>query len=67
MAKYEYWNGERRYHHGTTIWYDLTGDSGKHWYIRQTIYLDDSSASKFKSSNVYFQTLSEAKRYIDGF
>ena len=72
MAKYEYFNGERRYHHGTTIWYDLAGKDEKHWYIRLCCSLQDYDSTNWANCGspyyfhlVYFKTLADAKRYID--
>lgn len=68
MDKYEYINGERRYHHHVAIWYDLAGEDGKHWYIRLCTSLQDNNlGSRSRTHNVYFKTLVEAKRYIDEF
>jgi hypothetical protein len=71
MSKYEYFDGELRYHRRTAIWYDLTGTDGKHWYIRLCCSLQDHNSnsagcgSPYYFQLVYFNTLAEAKRYVD--
>ena len=72
MAKYEYFNGERRHYRGVAIWYDLNNE--KHWYIRTCTSLQDRGDSRTdkpvnrsRIQRVYFGTLVEAKRFIDGF
>ena len=72
MAKYEYFNGERRHYRGVAIWYDLNNE--KHWYIRTCTSLQDTGdcrtdnpATRSKIQRVYFGKLVEAKRFIDEF
>ncbi len=69
MARSQYHNGERRYHHGTIIWYDADKTDGLHWYVRLCISLQDSTngGRPIQIHNVYFETIAAAKRYIDEF
>ena len=69
MVKYEYFDGERRYHHGTIIWYDKAGNARDHWYIRLCVNLQDqyNGARQSVLTREYFATLADAKRFIDGF
>lgn len=69
MARYEYTDGERRYYKGVIIFYDKKGVIGhRHWYIRLTTNLQDAlGGHKFRPqiSRKYFDTLTEAKGWID--
>ena len=69
MARYEYTDGERRYHKGVIIFYDKKGVIGhRHWYIRLTTNLQDAlGRHKFRAqiSRRYFDTLTDAKEWID--
>lgn len=68
MAKYEYFDGERRHYHGTIIWYDKAGNGQDHWYIRLCVNLQDQiGGRKSVLTREYFSSLTEAKRFIDGF
>ena len=69
MARYQYHNGERRYHRGTIIWYDADKTDGLHWYVKLCITLADSQGwgRRTQIHNVYFKTIAAAKRYIDEF
>lgn len=77
MAKYEYKDGEYRTYRRIDIKYDSIGlhdwvfGKMKHWYVDKTIVetigLNPPGRSKEQRTRVYFETIAEAKQYIDEF
>ena len=77
MAKREYKDGENRKYKCSRIWYDEKGEwqAGYwvtyHWYVVLKHTLQDVDGgfryTKSRETRVYFQTIAEAKRYIDEF
>lgn len=77
MAKYEYKDGEHRIHKRIDIvydlkgWYDMAFNHRCHWYIEnrisETIGRNPPGKNRVSTRRIYFQTIAEAKRYIDEF
>jgi len=77
MAKYEYKDGERRTYRKIDIKYDGVGlhdlafNVTKHWYVDKTVVetigLNPPGRSREQRTRVYFETIAEAKQYIDEF
>lgn len=78
MSKYQYIDGERRYHRGVIIWYDLKGQQKpgytdiQHWYIVMITQFSQRSPSvnpptRYHIYREYFSKLADAKQFIDNF
>jgi len=68
MGKYEYKDGERRYHRGCAIW----RHAGHELYPYLVWYVETSKCISINSNycpcqivRVYFRTIADAERYID--
>ena len=77
MAKYVYKDGERRTYRRIDIKFDLQGQYDYaynrvcHWYIDkyivESIGLNPPGKTRETRTREYFETIADAKRYIDEF